>query len=209
MTSYGTNFASSLRWNSETGYGYLPVDELGLPEPYDEKYFQKYQQYAKTSLGDHITLDRINFVNKFYVDELVDIGIGCGQFVAKRNSLEMITLGEDVNPAGISWLKSNSWLNEEHTIRAASYWDSLEHIKDAKKHVARVQEWVFVTIPIFKNLDHVLRSKHFRPDEHYHYFTHGGIVSWMWNSGFRLKGQSDFEIKLGREDVQTYAFKRS
>jgi hypothetical protein len=54
----------------------------------------------------------------------------------------------------------------------------------------------------------VLRSKHFRPQEHIWYFTREGLVNAMKACGFSLVAESDFETELGREDIGTFAFRR-
>jgi hypothetical protein len=65
-----------------------------------------------------------------------------------------------------------------------------------------------MSIPIFSGKDHALASKHFRPDEHYWYFTKVGLMGFMLGLGFTCRSESSFEIALGREDIQTFAFRR-
>ena len=65
---------------------------------------------------------------------------------------------------------------------------------------------LFVSIPVFKDMPHVLRSKHFRPDEHYWYFTGLGFVLYMLRHGFHLIAVDDFETRIGREDIMSFAF---
>ena len=91
---------------------------------------------------------------------------------------------------------------------AISLWDVLEHIPDFQALLANVREWVFVSIPIFRDAEHVLRSKHFKPEEHCWYFTRDGLVLAMKQCGFGLISASAIETDLGREDIGTFAFRR-
>jgi len=87
-------------------------------------------------------------------------------------------------------------------------WDVLEHIPNYQLLLANVREWLFVSLPIFRDAEHVLRSKHFRPTEHCWYFTRDGLVYAMKQCGFELVAESTFETDLGREDIGTFAFQR-
>lgn len=195
--------ARSLVWIDDPGIGYLRL--RGAP-PYDESYFEKYRGYAFSEMGRRLNDARLALVARFWEGPLCDVGIGCGQFVWSRP----LTRGYDVNPAGIAWLRDRGlWCDPYETeVRAATFWDSLEHIPDPAPLLANVRDFAFVAIPIFRDLDHVRTSKHFRPDEHAWYFTEPGFVSFMAEHGFRLLDVSDDETRIGREDIMTFAFER-
>jgi hypothetical protein len=59
-----------------------------------------------------------------------------------------------------------------------------------------------------RDAEHALRSKHFRPTEHYWYFSRDGLVFAMKGCGFALVAESNVETELGREDIGTFAFRR-
>jgi hypothetical protein len=84
----------------------------------------------------------------------------------------------------------------------------LEHIPDFQSLLANVNDWLFLSLPIFRDAGHALRSKHFRPEEHYWYFTRDGLTFAMKMCGFVLVSESMIETELGREDIGTFAFKR-
>jgi len=94
-------------------------------------------------------------------------------------------------------------------MQAISLWDVLEHIHDFRSLLASVRSWVFVSVPIFADRDYVLRSKHFRPQEHVWYFTARGLIDVMRALGFECIEQSDVESRIGREDIGTFAFRRT
>lgn len=194
-----------LFWEKELGFGYFPVRE----NPYDKSYFEKYLGYAETPMGVAITRARVDLVRRYAGDEpVVDIGIGCGQFIETRGSA--ITTGYDVNPEAIRWLLDrNLWADPyfKEPVNATCF-DSLEHMKRPERFVELVERRLFLSIPIFEDRAHVSRSKHFRPDEHFFYFTRDGLVKWMERLDFILEEENRMETDLGREGIGTFVFKR-
>lgn len=193
----------SLVWMPERGMGYFPVNSM----PYDEGYFRKYQSYDGTKIGDDLFWVRSHLVLRHYQGPVLDVGIGSGRFVASRPN----TFGYDVNPAGVSWLKQRGLFRDlyDTTYGALCFWDSLEHIPHPDKALAQAREYVFVSLPIFEDVDHVLRSKHYRKDEHYWYFTSDGFVKWMHAHGFVMLETNSDEVAAGREDIRSFAFRRN
>lgn len=193
-------------WSEELGVGFYPVQD---PRPvYNADYFKKYLGYAKTEIGRKLTNARIDLVNR-HVGEtatVVDIGIGCGQFLAERP----YTFGYDVNPTAIRCLlqKDLWWDPYQYEANVVTMWDSLEHMRWPEDLLRRVTSWVFVSIPIFANKEHALASKHFRTDEHYWYFTRDGLIALMKKRGYECIEQNPMEIQLGREDILSFAFMR-
>lgn len=198
-----------LTWWPEIGVGFFPVENPAAP--YNEDYFERVRRNADTDIGRALMNARCEFVNTLYRDHLVDVGIGSGAFIERRNELGFETAGYDVNPMAIAWLRTRQLFADPyvHSYRAVSLWDVLEHIADFRPLLANVTEWLFVSIPIFDGPHHVLRSKHLRRDEHYWYFSKGGLVRMMQDFGFRLVEYSDVETKIGREDILSFAFRRS
>lgn len=193
---------SELAFFPELGYGYFPVPES---RPYDEDYFAKYVKMADTAMGEAITQERVNLVRRHHNGDVVDVGIGCGHFVTACDSE-----GYDVNPHGIRWLEERNKFHDIYKAPAGAltFWDVLEHIDEPDAAIAQAKEWVFVSIPVFENAEHILRSRHFRKDEHIWYFTHEGLINWFGSHGFKCAEWSRFESELGRDGITTYAFKR-
>lgn len=193
---------SELSFFPELGFGYFPVSQ---DRPYDDKYFDKYKQMSGTEMGKALTDFRVTFVRKHHHGDVCDVGIGCGQFVEACDCH-----GFDVNLAGINWLKDNNrYLNfYQEECDALTFWDVLEHIDDPFKAISKAKQWVFVSVPVFENAEHILRSRHFRKDEHIFYFTHDGLIRWFKESGFMLVESVNTESELGRDGITTYAFRR-
>ena len=198
-----------LTWWLQHGIGYYPV-EAGHA-PYDQDYFDSFDRNAQTELGRALMQARFNFVERHYRGTLIDVGIGSGAFVELRNQRGRSTYGYDVNPAGLAWLEQRMLLVDPHLVSfdAVTLWDVLEHIPDFQALLANVREWVFLSLPIFRDAEHALRSKHFKPEEHFWYFTRDGLVFAMQTCGFALVSESKIETDLGREDIGTFAFRRA
>lgn len=196
-----------LTWWPQIGIGYYPV-EVGI-EPYDQDYFDNFDRNARTPLGQALMKARVEFVDRHYQGALVDVGIGSGAFIERRAE-RRTTWGYDVNPAGIKWLEDRRLFVDPYRcpFDAMTLWDVIEHIPHYQLLLANVRKWLFVSTPIYRDAEHVLRSKHFKPAEHCWYFTQPGIVYAMKLCGFALASESTVETDLGREDIGTFAFKR-
>ncbi|VVE82614.1 methyltransferase domain-containing protein [Pandoraea sputorum] len=192
---------NELQWLPERGIGWYPV----VDSPYDSTYWERYRRMDDTDVGRRLTQARIHWVMTFYAGAICDIGIGGGRFVSESGAR-----GFDVNPDACSWLRARgSWQSPyEESVNAATFWDSLEHIHDPSPLLSNVRQWAFISLPVFEGPDHVLRSKHFRKDEHCWYFTEVGLIQFMLEHGFEMMGSSVMEQLAGREDIRSYAFRR-
>lgn len=198
-------FSDGFIWWPDRKFGFFPAQ----PEnKYDRTYFDKYVGYANTPLGVELTNRRIELVKKYHeTGEVVDIGIGCGQFIEFRKTR---TFGYDVNPIAIRWLLDRGlWFDPyANEVDSITCFDSLEHIRRPKNLLEGVKRFVFISIPIFQNAEHARQSKHYRPDEHFWYFTADGLRHWMEVQGFHLLEANEMETQLGRDGIWTFTFER-
>lgn len=196
-------------WFKDIGIGYLPIRD---PAPYDAAYFERYKQQADTSIGRALMDIRTDQVMRVMTGgELVDVGIGCGAFIEAMQAIShtIAVYGSDVNPAGCEWLRARGILwPEGFDSTGLSMWDVLEHIPDFGPVLRRARKYVFLSVPLFTDREHALRSKHFRPQEHCWYFTEDGIEYAMARHGFRMAEAHTFEVAAGREDVMSFSFIR-
>lgn len=192
-----------LVWIEHLGMGWYPVRATAQ----EAGYFEHYRKLAGTTMGQALTARRVQFVADNYTGPLVDVGVGCGAFVEARGGG---TYGFDVTEEAIGWLREKGlwWSPHVTPVDAAAFWDSLEHIPEPRKIVDQVRRWLFVSMPIYRGLEHLLKSKHFKPQEHVWYWTRRGLVEWMRDAGFALRSHSTFESDLGREDIESFAFQR-
>jgi hypothetical protein len=190
-----------LIWMPALGIGYYPVTE----SPYNEKYFNRYVEQSKTPIGLALNKARIDLVNKYTDKDVLDIGIGSGAFVEARPN----TYGMDINETAVKWLnerdKFRHFLDRPSSM---TFWDSLEHIHNPKYHIKSAREFIFVSMPIYKDLDHLMGSKHLRYDEHCWYFTEDALKKFMLDFGFECVEVNTMETDIGREDITTFVFKR-
>ena len=88
------------------------VDQTNL-KTYDCKYFNYCQEkYNNKEIRDKIDTYRAQIVNKIALKhKVLDIGIGSGTFIEKRNeiTLEKCTFGYDKDKQAVEWLKKNRY----------------------------------------------------------------------------------------------------
>ena len=181
--------------------GHLPSNGY----EYGEGYWEIYQKYASNDVGVKLTQARSDFVSSHGIsfDDVVDVGVGSGQFVDTVKCK-----GTDVNPIANQWLKDNGYyVASVESFSTLTLWDVLEHIEDPRELLKNATN-VFISTPIYKNLDEVLKSKHLKPGEHIWYFTDIGINTFMKVLGFNLISESSCESDLGRDSISSYYFQR-
>jgi hypothetical protein len=190
-----------LRWYPGLQLGYLKSDGY----EYGADYWDIYQGYAASEVGAKLTNARVGFVRQASVDldSICDVGVGSGQFVSA-----MRCKGADVNPHAISWLKQHGCYAEDLTkFKTLTLWDVLEHIEDPTDLLSTPDD-IFISTPIYEDIQHVLRSKHLKPGEHIWYFTDEGLRYFMSLFGFQAVGCDNFETELGRDSISSYHFVR-
>lgn len=191
-----------LVWLPELGVGWYPVKE----SPYDDAYWQNYRQMDATPVGTVLTARRVDWARRWGANaaRTVDVGIGGGRFC-----VEFGCKGWDINPHALEWLLSSGRALDPslRKVDTATFWDSLEHIHDPRPILANVERCVLVSMPIYRNVAHILGSKHFKKDEHCWYFSAEGLTRFMERHGFTLAGWNTME-QPEREDIETFAFMR-
>ncbi|HCF3716560.1 TPA: methyltransferase domain-containing protein [Pseudomonas aeruginosa] len=189
-----------LLWSEELGMGFHPRP----PMDYSGPYFEKYQELDATPMGTALTTARVDMVRRHFDGEVLDVGIGGGRFVVESGGK-----GFDVNEEAVRWLKSrNAYADPYKGVAAITCWDSLEHVPDPEALVRSVGEWVFVSMPVYKDQADCLKSKHFKPGEHLHYWSVRGLVGWFAKMNFGCVEINERESELGREGITSFAFRR-
>ncbi|HCU2081814.1 TPA: hypothetical protein OUI22_000432 [Pseudomonas aeruginosa] len=189
-----------LLWSEELGMGFHPRP----PMDYSGPYFEKYQALDATPMGTALTTARVDMVRRHFDGEVLDVGIGGGRFVVESGGK-----GFDVNEEALQWLKSrNAYADPYKGVAATTCWDSLEHVPDPEALVRSVGEWVFVSMPVYKDQADCLKSKHFKPGEHLHYWSVRGLVGWFAKMHFGCVEINERESELGREGITSFAFRR-
>ena len=175
--------------------------------PYDQEYFDKYIRYEGTDIADAINAGRIYFCGRQKGKMVLDIGIGSGEFIKRRKR----TWGYDINKAGVKWLKQQGLYTKNfNDFDMITMWDVIEHCPSPEWYFNKFKKGMklLTSIPIFKDLEKIRESRHYRPDEHYYYFTREGFIDYMSLYGFSLIEEADFEIGAGREEIYSFCFKK-
>lgn len=172
-------------------------------------YFDHYQAFEGADIGKAIHSGRVAIVNKYAGKDcqVLDVGIGSGEFIKSRPN----TFGVDINPKATEWLKKNGYHGGDFSdYTAFTFWDVLEHVDVPDNYFKRMPDgcYLFTSLPIFKDLAKVRESKHYKPGEHFYYWTEQGFIEWMAMYRFRLLAVESFESDAGRESILSFAFKR-
>jgi SAM-dependent methyltransferase len=204
------------------GRGY--ATELDAKEiSYNLNYFDILKSYENTDIDKKLMRCRVDLV-RAYCDkkgEVFDFGCGTGQFLRKIRSHVYMVYGYDVMIASKKWLKDNfMYLNPYsesnqnffmEKLTGVCFWDSLEHLEDPSIILNFLPEncFVFISIPIFDDIEKIKQSKHYRPGEHYWYFTHRGLLDYMYSLKYIYFGYNDCESKAGRKNIYSYVFRKA
>lgn len=212
-----------LVWCPEEGFGWYPVKESDEPYRDGERakaYFGKYVEYANTELGKALTDARVALVRRWTgagtVARLLDVGIGSGAFLEamrREGGLLPAAFGTDVNPVALAWLEERRLKFTPGTSipdMHVTMWDVFEHLEDPWGFVAGMSPgaMLFVSMPVYDCGEAVLRSRHFRRDEHRWYWTAAGFCADAHRNGFALREFSDMESRLGRDSIGTFVLER-
>jgi hypothetical protein len=193
-----------LVWLAPLGVGICR--EPTPPDLYGKKYWEEYRRRDDSDMGRDLTRARIAFVRRFYNGPVVDVGIGGGRFMEAIGGR-----GYDINDWALEYLARRDLfanVTQQH-FEAMTFWDSLEHMIEWSHILHNCRSWAFVSTPIYLGMEHCLQSKHYKPGEHVIYFTNAGLCWYMGVHGFELAGYDNFETKLGRDSIMSYAFRRA
>ncbi|NIQ80613.1 MAG: hypothetical protein GTN93_21475 [Anaerolineae bacterium] len=199
-----------LQWSQQEGYGYYPAEGA----IYDNGYYDAYVEHGKTEKAKKVNRARVALVNKYFpVQDVVDVGIGCGQFIMMRDEdTGPKTFGYDINPKAIRWLVDNGiwWDPYQKHAPAVTLWDTLECMRYPGNLLMHqpANSVAFVSIPIFNGKDDILSSGFMKPHEPYHFFTADGLVIFMYRLGYRVIEHNKMEEELGCPRIQTFVFKK-
>lgn len=191
--------------------GILYQRDMSASIEYGKDYFQHYVELEDTAVAVKLNKGRVTLSHK-YCSSLLDIGVGSGEFI-KKSTAKMY--GYDVNQVAINWLKeANLWLDPYENIKdveGITLWDTLEHIPQPSRLLKLLQtgQYVFVSLPVFADLTKVRFSKHYKPNEHYYYWSINGLISYMKHLSYRLIEISDHESLAGRQDIIAFVFRRA
>jgi hypothetical protein len=187
----------------QKGMAYFPDKET---IQYDTTYLDKIKTKTKKKV--------INKIRKELVDKLCPNGmildVGCGD-LSFINTIHR-AYGYDIIPETVHNLGDkyrNPIERIPSDVKGLTFWDSLEHMPQPRLILDKVKDQtVFVSIPIIQDMRTVRQWTHYRPGEHLWYFTNNGFLDWMAKMGLMCIEHTEDETKAGREDIQSYVFRR-
>ncbi len=179
---------------------------------YGESYWQNYINIEDTPTANLLNEFRSNIAEK-YADSILDMGIGSGAFL---KALKSNKYGYDVNPYAIEWLKEQKiyhdpYNSENEEINGFCCWDVIEHMQNPSEFLAIIppKAHLFISLPVFTDLEMVHLSKHYKPNEHLFYFTTKGMIKFLEISGFTIKELRSDETQIGREKIMTFVSQKN
>jgi hypothetical protein len=211
--------------------------EKDINVPYDVEYFEKLKGYENTEIGRKLNDGRVKIVYESIFNHLdtpfctlLDFGCGACTFLTRmKNSATTIKqlrnirlFGYDINTYSRDELDNLQIIyfnpfydtnrDELRFINIFTFFDTIEHLAEPWHIFDLIPDGaiVIVSIPIFKDIsvDGIKSSKHYRPNEHFWYFTERGFKSFMAYHKLMCLGVYNYEIQAGREDIYTFVFKK-
>ena len=197
-----------LAWDADKGVGFFPVTDPW----YNDFYFEASISNSNSKIADALNKFRVDIVNKHIKGKVLDFGCGSGQFLEYRGN----SFGFDICPKAISSLREKGlyvdfWNGgmKGKEIEGITMFDVLEHLRDPKLILSQIKcRWLIISIPIFESKSVALNSKHFKPREHFWYFSHNALVDLLKINGFEMIECLDDETKIGREGIETFVFRK-
>jgi hypothetical protein len=183
--------------------------------PYDGDYWAKYQRYRGTPTAVALNAARVALTLRHCPSgSLLDVGIGSGEFIEAHPGR---VFGHDVNPHAREWLDARGLWRDPYRswpegCAGVTLWDVLEHLPEPDEllGVLPAGAFAFVSLPVAAECTpgFLRKWKHFRMNEHYHYWSSAGLVRWMDARGYRMLECNDDECGAGRSDIRSFAFRK-
>ena len=182
------------------------------PIRYGEEYFQKYVGYRGGKISTAVHAARVALFRKYRCGTIQDWGIGSGEFLDAWIASGGRGAGYDINPVAIRWLNERALFSPYLTgCDGVCFWDSLEHTPNPSCLLRGLAtgQYAFVSLPVIEDLSGVRTWRHYKPNEHWWYFTPDGIVGLAEACGLQFVEANDAEHLAGRtKDIRTFVFRK-
>jgi len=172
--------------------------------------------YIQTGYSNKPTRDmawlRLGVVGQYITSgEVIDIGYGDGEFVRQALKAEFDAKGFDVHydTTDIPTVKTLP-----DSTDCLTFFDSIEHFDDLQNAFTCKARLIVVTVPHTPSVrpDELITWRHYKPNEHLHYFTPASILSLFARNGYYLDALSNVEDLIRKNKDQspnttTYIFR--
>lgn len=162
-----------------------------VPIKYDESYEKKYLSYPEKELCEirlnaiKKTLMLIRLINN--PRRLLDYGCGSGAFVEAAREAGYHAYGYDVND-----FTAHLRPHEGFQPGIITAWDSFEHLTDEEQieffKLSKNADVVVLSVPNFDSANRaggIESWRHYRPNEHLHYYTRKALNKKFSDEGFQ------------------------
>jgi hypothetical protein len=206
-----TGMFEQLLWKD--GVGRVP--EI-VPICFNGTHFESYEREAQTSIGKGIMRFRIKTVKQLVSyrrisTHCLDVGIRSGHFLRElKRTSDIQGQGIDVNNWSIQWLHANGFVCTRDKFEILTFWNTLDHLTEPWLLWRNYKPlFIAMTQTIFKNKEQIERHQHFKPQQHYWYFTRLGLLEFMERHGYGLVNSCNTEdVKWGQDNKMTFTFMR-
>ncbi len=171
----------------------------------EEKYATTYG-HTTTYYDPEVHARRRELVEE-YVILRTSFDYGCGKTPFYKP--EEVGGAWDKYTVGFTKFNRIAWLHTESLL----LFDVLEHIYDPESFLLNVpHNKCILTIPIvpgdkLESLDDIKDWKHYKPGEHFWYFTHNGFVKFVENIGWKIAYSGQNECPP-RQDITSFVLYR-
>ena len=149
--------------------------------------------------GNYSAEEKVDLVNSYTKLDVLDIGIDNANFVQSREN----TYGYDITNSSPEWLiQRRLYRHPFKGANSVTFWNTLQKIQDPRLHLSGAREYVFITCPIYRDVEHVINSEQFSRHEDFWYFTFNGLLTFMDAFGFEV-----IESKISH-DIGVFVFKK-
>lgn len=169
---------------------------------YDLEYFERMLR-NNSRTAEEINSIRWKFISSVKPKRVLDYGSGVGWFRAYRPK------GVEVDTYDVGEYPQTGANPEFGRYDLVTFWDSLEHIEDLGEIAPFVRgaKYVALSLPIKPKHTKLEDWKHFKPNEHLHYFDRVTLDALFSRLGFYLIKSGSPECPP-REDVFSAIYER-
>lgn len=182
--------------------GHVKLKNIPVDFVYNAEYFNKLKSYENTDIGKELIECRKNMLKKYADLHSVILDFGSGTGIFSKSLKEYNIHNFDIMNDKIK--------NNLGNYDIICFWDSMEHIENINAVINQIKNnaVLLVSIPIIKNINNIYIWKHYRIDEHIHYFTFNGFIDFMYSNNYIMIEYNKNEIIAGREDIYTFALRK-